>query len=74
MQLEKEYKSVNELASEWGLTPRRIRTLCAEGKIEGAFKFCRDWMIPRDATRPVDGRMKNGEYVNWREKTQKGGD
>lgn len=33
------YITVNALAEKWGLNPRTIQTMCADGKIEGAVKF-----------------------------------
>ena len=53
-----EYRRIDEVASEWGVTPRRIQSLCAEGKIRGAERFGRDWMIPKGAVRPPDRRRK----------------
>ena len=32
--------------------------LCEENRIDGTEKFGRAWMIPKDAEKPVDGRMK----------------
>lgn len=37
---------------------RRIQKLCEENRIDGTEKFGRAWMIPKDAEKPVDGRMK----------------
>ena len=42
--------------------------MCAEGKIQGAVKFGRDWTIPVNAEKPRDARVKSGEYRNWRKK------
>lgn len=56
-----EYQKVEDLARQWGVSARRIQTLCSQGKIEGAFRFGRDWMIPKDAKRPVDGRRKEAQ-------------
>lgn len=56
-----EYRKVEDLAKQWGISARRIQTLCSQGKIEGAFRFGRDWMIPKDAKRPVDGRRKEAQ-------------
>ena len=55
-----EYLKIEEIAKSWGLSTRRVQLLCAGGKIEGAIRFGRDWMIPRDAKKPVDGRTKAG--------------
>ena len=66
-----DYKSVNEYAEEWGLTPHRIRTMCSEGKIAGAIKFGRDWPIPQDVEKPKDGRVVSGKYKDFRKRNHK---
>lgn len=55
------YISVREAANKWGLTIRRIQTLCQNHAIDGAVRWGRDWMIPDDANRPVDRRKKKQE-------------
>ena len=55
-----EYLKIDEIAEKWGLGVRRVQLLCSGGKIEGAVRFGRDWMIPKDAKKPVDGRTKAG--------------
>lgn len=55
-----DYLKITEIAAVWGISPRRVQTLCAAGRIEGAVRFGRDWMIPRGAVRPTDGRTKAG--------------
>lgn len=60
------YLSVNETAKKWGLKPRSVRAMCAEGKIVGAAKLGHEWAIPADAERPSDGRVTTGEYKDWR--------
>lgn len=40
--------------------------MCADGRILGARKFGRDWAIPIDTEKPVDARVKTGQYRNWR--------
>lgn len=52
------YLRVEDFATRWGISPRRLQTLCAAGRIEGATRFGRAWMIPEDAPRPADGRTK----------------
>lgn len=61
-----EYRKIVDIAKEWGISPRRVQILCASGKIDGAMRFGRDWMIPQDAKRPTDGRTKAGraEAIN----------
>ncbi len=55
-----EYLKIDEIAKKWGLGVRRVQLLCAGGKIDGAVRFGRDWMIPKDAGKPIDGRTKAG--------------
>ena len=53
-----EYRRIEEVAAEWGVTPRRIQSLCADGKISGAVRFGRVWMIPEGTVRPADRRKR----------------
>lgn len=54
--------SVKEAATLWKLTDRRVSALCKEGKIKGAQKDGHSWIIPADAERPIDNRVKSGTY------------
>lgn len=58
--------SISQLSEKWGISQRRIRTLCTEGRIEGAFKMGAYWSIPEDAEKPKDGRVKSGRYIKGR--------
>ena len=51
-----QYKTVAEMAKEWGISDRRVRILCQQGKIDGVVRSGRLWLIPTDAAKPVDGR------------------
>lgn len=53
-----EYLKISDVADAWGISSRRLQTLCSEGKIEGAMRFGRAWMIPKNAKKPLDGRTK----------------
>jgi len=55
-----DYLKIEDVAKNWGVSTRRVQTLCATGKIQGAVRFGRDWMIPKNAKRPADGRTKAG--------------
>ena len=65
-----DYIQVSKAAENWGISARRVRILCSEGKIEGVTKFGRAWAIPVDVEKPTDNRITTGEYVDWR-KTSK---
>ncbi|GFI28161.1 hypothetical protein IMSAGC012_03292 [Lachnospiraceae bacterium] len=60
------YFSISQMSEKWGISQRRIRTLCMEGRIEGAFKMGAYWSIPEDAEKPKDERIKSGRYVKER--------
>lgn len=57
------YMTAKEAAEKWGISDRRIRILCSEGKIPGAFQEGRGWKIPIDAEKPADGRYRAKESI-----------
>ena len=50
------FMTVKEASAKWGISDRRIRVLCAEGKISGAIKEVKIWKFPVDTVKPIDGR------------------
>jgi Fic family protein len=50
--------TTKEASLKWGISDRRIRILCTEGKIEGAIKIGRNWSVPSDVMKPIDNRTK----------------
>lgn len=57
------YLSLRETAEKWGLSIRRVQTLCSTERIPGAIKIGSYWAIPDDAERPKDARVKSGRYI-----------
>lgn len=57
------FMTVKQASEKWGISERRIRTLCSNGKISGAYQEKRMWRIPIDAVKPVDGRYKSQESI-----------
>ena len=57
------YITVKQAAEKWGISDRRVRILCADGKIPGAYQEGRGWKIPADAVKPSDGRVKTKESL-----------
>ena len=53
-----EYLTTVEMSAIWNITSRRIGVLCSEGRIEGAIKKGKTWLIPSDAVKPLDARFK----------------
>lgn len=52
-----EYIKASKAAEKWGISPRRVRVLCAEGKIDGVIRKGKLYMIPENAVKPMDGRL-----------------
>lgn len=58
-----EFLSIRQTAEKWGISIRRIQTLCSENRIPGAQKVGYSWIIPMDAEKPKDERIKSGKYI-----------
>ena len=50
------YIKVSKAAEKWGISARRVRLLCANGKINGVIRKGNLYMIPENAMKPLDGR------------------
>jgi len=57
------FKTLREMSELWGISERRINTLCLQGRIKGAIKFGNVWAIPAETKKPKDERVKNGRYI-----------
>ena len=55
--------TVKEAAKLWDISERRVMVLCKEGKIQGAQKEGRFWVIPTNAEKPADARYKKSQPV-----------
>lgn len=53
-----DYMTLKQASEKWGISPRMINYYCSDGRIAGAEKMGRVWLIPKDAEKPVDGRLK----------------
>lgn len=51
------------ISEKWGICARRVQTLCTEGRIEGAQRVGHQWIIPANALKPKDARVKSGKYI-----------
>lgn len=64
--------TTKQASEKWRISDRRIRILCAEGKIEGAELIGKTWYIPDNATKPADGRIKKTDsYLSKIEELKK---
>lgn len=57
------YISVKQASEKWGISDRRVRILCSEGRIPGVIREGRSWRIPAKAGKPEDGRYKSVENL-----------
>lgn len=54
------YIKVSQAAEKWGLSPRRVRLLCAQNRIDGVIQKGKLYMIPENAPKPIDARTLKG--------------
>ena len=59
-----EYIKVSQAAEKWRLSPRRVRLLCAQNRIDGVVQKGKLYMIPETAPKPVDARTRKGIKVS----------
>lgn len=65
-------KTCKEMALIWNISVRAVSNLCKSGRILGAVKNGKNWEIPDEATKPVDGRISSGEYCKkWKNPDRK---
>ncbi len=55
------YIDAIQAAAIWGVSLHYVQVLCKQGRVEGAKKFGRNWMIPKDAKKPIDRRTKQAK-------------
>ncbi len=64
-----DYISVREASKAWGISVRRISTLCSTNRIPEAEMLGNMWLIPKDAQKPEDARYKSFDglhpIVKW---------
>ena len=58
-----DYMTISEASMKWNLSARRISTLCKEGRIPGVERIGYCWLLPKDAVKPADARVKSGKYI-----------
>ena len=55
--------NAKQVAEKWNISDRRVRTLCANGQIDGAYRIGKIWYIPDGTDKPQDGRIKAKESL-----------
>lgn len=54
--MQTKYMSTSQAAEKWGVSPRQVQRLIAEGRISGIMKFGHSRLIPIDTEKPDDPR------------------
>lgn len=57
------FMTTREASEKWNITERRINVLCKEGRIPGAYKENKRWLIPDETEKPADKRLKGRSRV-----------
>lgn len=65
-----EYLTATELSKVWNISIRRIGVLCTEGRVDGAIKKGKMWLIPDTSQKPADARYKK---ISIMHRTNEGG-
>lgn len=58
-----DYISAQDAANKWGISKRRVQILCASHRIENAVRVGNMWILPKDAEKPSDRRIKHKKAV-----------
>ena len=54
-----DYMMLKEASEKWKVSVRQVNYYCTDGRIPGAVKMGTVWLIPKNATKPLDGRRKS---------------
>lgn len=54
--------TASEFADKHNKSVEQVKVFCRNGRIWGAKKIGRDWVIPKDAPYPADSRLSIGKY------------
>jgi excisionase family DNA binding protein len=54
-----DYLTARQTAEKWGVSLRWVQDLLKKERIPGAIRPGNEWLIPKDADKPADGRVNN---------------
>ena len=63
MYMDMEWLTPEEAGNRWGIKARQVQAMCSLGRIPGAVRKGRIWLIPKDTPKPVDGRTKAAKQL-----------
>jgi len=67
--MELDWMTPQQAAEKWGISDRRVQTLCSNRQVDGAVKLGRGWLIPKDTPQPIDGRTKSAKNLKRKSQT-----
>ena len=56
-----DYLTTVEMSKIWNISSRRIGVQSIEGRIDGAVKKGKMWLIPADSKKPLDARRRDSK-------------
>lgn len=62
--------TTTEIGKKWNLSARRVGILCSQGRIPDVQKTGNTWLIPENAVKPADARIKSGKYIKSKTETE----
>lgn len=62
-----EYMSTWEAYEKWGISVRRVQTVCEQNKISGVMRLGNVYVIPINAEKNKDERIRSGKLVKKQE-------
>lgn len=57
-----DYITAKQAAEKWGISQRRVQTLCEQGRVNGAVRLGWAWAIPENSDKPKDERLKEQRH------------
>lgn len=52
------FMTTKQASEKWGISARRVAILCEQGRIDGAVKAGKTWLLPPETEKPLDARRK----------------
>ena len=57
--MELDWITPQQASENWGISDRQVQALCSKGRVDGAVRLGRGWLIPKSSPKPKDGRVNN---------------
>jgi len=66
MNLTSDLMTAKEASEKWSITIRRVQALCDRGQILSATKLGNMWIMPKNTSKPLDGRTREAKLQKAR--------